>query len=173
VNHLIRSYRTRRSDDPFLHRLMTGHNLMDRRNKLLSYPLRKAAPYIKEALESDKLHVTLSGLGLAAYAAVPTFFGNVVLPMNLISSGFKPQPVLEGLSHYKVHVHIPTRSHWLEPMFSVKHGSSKAFKAGARVGGKVGGRIGARLIPGIGYGLLAYDVYDVVVNRSLWGFDLE
>lgn len=33
-------------------------------------------------------------------------------------------------------------------------------------------RFSARALPIIGWGLLAYDVYDVVVNRSLWGIDL-
>lgn len=44
-------------------------------------------------------------------------------------------------------------------------------KAGIKTGAKLGGRVGARLIPGIGWAMLAYDVYDISVNRSLWGFD--
>jgi len=35
----------------------------------------------------------------------------------------------------------------------------------------MGGRVAARLIPGVGWALLAYDVYDIAYNRSLWGFD--
>jgi len=50
---------------------------------------------------------------------------------------------------------------------------AKGGASGARVGAKLGGRIGGRLIPGVGWALLAYDVYDVAVNRRLWGFDLE
>jgi hypothetical protein len=50
---------------------------------------------------------------------------------------------------------------------------AKGSSRGARIGAKVGGRVGARLIPGIGWGMLAYDVYDVVHNQSLWGFDLD
>ena len=146
---------------------------MEKRNEILSYPLRKFGPHLLKGMEKGQsASTTLGSMALMAYAAAPTFAANVMLPVNLIGSGIKPQPVLEGLSHYIPHVHLPTRSYWLEPVFSVKHSSSKAFKAGARVGGKLGGRIGARLIPGIGYGLLAYDVYDVAVNRSLWGFDL-
>jgi hypothetical protein len=49
---------------------------------------------------------------------------------------------------------------------------AKGGASGARVGAKVGGRVGARLIPGLGWAMLAYDVYDISVNRSLWGFDL-
>jgi hypothetical protein len=49
---------------------------------------------------------------------------------------------------------------------------AKGASRGARVGAKLGGRIGGRLIPGVGWALLAYDVYDVAANRSLWGFKL-
>ncbi len=38
-------------------------------------------------------------------------------------------------------------------------------------GAKLGARVGGRLIPGVGWALLAYDVYDIAYNRSLWGFD--
>ena len=147
--------------------------LMDKRNEILSYPLRQFGPELLKGMEKGQsLPTTLGSMALMAYAAAPTFFGNVYLPMELISSGLRPQPVNRGLSHYIPHVHIPSRAYWLEPVFEVFHGSSKAYKTGAKVGGKLGGRIGARLIPGLGYGLLAYDVYDVAVNRSLWGFDL-
>ena len=148
-------------------------NVLEERNKILSYPLRTFGPELLKGMEKGQsAATTVSAMALMAYAAAPTFFGNIMLPANLISSGLRPQPVLEGLSHYIPHVHLPTRSYWLEPVFSVKHGASSAYKAGARVGGKIGGRIGARLIPGVGYALLAYDVYDIGVNRSLWGFDL-
>jgi len=147
---------------------------MDKRNEILSYPLRQFGPELLKQTEKGKpLHSTLSAMALMAYAAAPTFFGNMYLPVELISSGLRPHPVNLGLSHYIPHVHIPSRAYWLEPVFEVFHGSSKAYKTGAKVGGKLGGRIGARLIPGLGYGLLAYDVYDIAVNRSLWGFDLN
>ncbi len=44
-------------------------------------------------------------------------------------------------------------------------------KAGLKGGVKVGARVGGRLIPGVGWALLDYDVYDIAYNRSLWGFD--
>ncbi len=51
-------------------------------------------------------------------------------------------------------------------------GTQKAWqKAGAKAGVKLGARVGGRLIPGVGWALLAYDVYDIAYNRSLWGFD--
>ncbi len=141
-------------------------NLMEKRNELLSYPLRKGAPYLKEIIESDKPHVVIGGMALAAYAAAPTFFGNIVLPAELILSGLRPAPVVESISFVR---HSP----YVKPMFNVFHGASPAYKAGARVGGKIGGRIGARLIPGVGWAMLAYDVYDIAANQSLWGFDLS
>lgn len=49
--------------------------------------------------------------------------------------------------------------------------SPKIMKAGAKAGAKFGARVGGRLIPGVGWALLAYDVYDVAYNQSLWGFD--
>lgn len=58
-------------------------------------------------------------------------------------------------------------------MFSKGKVIASGASRGARIGAKVGGRVGARLIPGLGWGMLAYDVYDVVHNRSLWGFDLD
>ncbi len=44
-------------------------------------------------------------------------------------------------------------------------------KAGTKAGVKIGAKVGGRLIPGVGWALLAYDVYDIAYNRSLWGFD--
>lgn len=53
-------------------------------------------------------------------------------------------------------------------------GSKKAVAARAAMakGARIGGRIGTKLIPGIGWGLLAYDVYDLAVNRKLFGIQL-
>lgn len=57
-------------------------------------------------------------------------------------------------------------------MWPVSGKTRKAWqKAGTKAGVKVGARIGGRLIPGVGWALLAYDVYDIAYNRSLWGFD--
>ena len=134
---------------------------MDKRNEILSYPLRQFGPELLKQTEKGKpVHSTLSAMALMAYAAAPTFFGNMYLPVELISSGLRPHPVNLGLSHYIPHVHIPSRAYWLEPVFEVFHGSSKAYKTGAKVGGKLGGRIGARLIPGLA-------IYTRVYTRSI------
>ncbi len=38
--------------------------------------------------------------------------------------------------------------------------------------GRIGGKAATKLIPGIGWGLLAYDVYDLAVNGRLFGIQL-
>jgi hypothetical protein len=157
---------------PLIHRIMAGSNpsdLMDFRKRVLSYPLRKLGPSMRPSLEKGtdaSIMNQLAAMGVLAYAAAPVFTGNVLFPLKLIEMGFRPRPVLEGISYVK------TSLGWPMPVWNMFHGASPAYKAGAKVGGKVGARVGARLIPGIGYGLLAYDVYDLTVNRSLWGFDL-
>ena len=52
--------------------------------------------------------------------------------------------------------------------------SKKARRARALMskGGRIGGKVAFRAIPGLGYGLLAYDVYDLTVNQRLFGIDL-
>jgi len=57
--------------------------------------------------------------------------------------------------------------------------TSPAYKAGFRAAkrfgpraARVGGRIGTKLIPGVGWALLAYDVYDLVANKRLFGIEL-
>ncbi len=143
-------------------------SILDERNKWLSYPLRKFAPYGEELLEhyEDSVPGTVGTAILMAYAAAPTFLGNIVFPAQLISMGLRPQPIVESMQFVKG---LP----YVKPMWTVFHGASPAYKAGARVAGKVGGRVGARLIPGVGWALLAYDVYDIAHNQSLWGFDLS
>jgi len=134
----------------------------------LSYPLRHAAPELLRSIEKgskDSSVAQIAAMALLAYAATPVFLGNVLFPAKLIMMGYRPLPIFEGITYAR-------NSPYVKPLFNYFHGASPAYKAGARVGGKVGGRVAARLIPGVGYGLLAYDVYDITVNRSLWGFDL-
>jgi len=46
--------------------------------------------------------------------------------------------------------------------------ATRAMAKGARIGG----RIGTKLIPGLGWAMLAYDGYDLVANRRLFGVKL-
>jgi len=155
---------------------------LDRRNELLSWPLRKFAPYGKELTEyyEDNIPGTAATAILFVVASTPTFMGNILLPGKLISMGIRPQPIMEGISYVR---HSP----YPKPIYHMFHGATPAYKVGERigsklggktglkvglkVGGKIGGRVAARLIPGVGWALLAYDVYDIAYNRSLWGFD--
>lgn len=63
--------------------------------------------------------------------------------------------------------------------------SSKAFRMGENVGrtmfkgtryagrgARVGGRVAFKAIPGIGWGMLAYDAYDLLANKRLFGVKL-
>ena len=63
--------------------------------------------------------------------------------------------------------------------------SSRAFRMGETIGGtmmkgtryagraaKVGGRFAVKAIPGLGWSMLAYDVYDLAANRRLFGIQL-
>jgi len=156
---------------------------LDKRNEYLSWPLRKFAPHGKELLEryEDSLPGTIGTAILFAYAATPTFVGNILLPAKAISMGIRPQPIVESMYFVKG---LP----YIKPMWVVFHGATPAYKVGERIGaklggktglkvglkigGKIGGRVAARLIPGVGWAMLAYDVYDIAYNRSLWGFDL-
>jgi len=157
-------------------------SIFDERNKLLSWPLRKFSPYGKGLLEKyeESLPGTIGAAILFAYAATPTFVGNILLPAKLVSMGIRPHPIVESMHFVKG---LP----YVKPMWTVFHGATPAYKvgqkigekvggkvgirAGVRVGGRIGGRLAARLIPGVGWALLAYDVYDIAYNRSLWGFD--
>ncbi len=149
------------------------NSILDERNKLLSYPLRKFSPWFQEIIESDNPRVSLSGMALIAIAATPTFLGNIVLPGNMILMGLRPQPVVEGITYVKSAIGYPM------PVWNVLHGASPASKVGQRLGKriagkagvKIGARVAGRLIPGVGWALFAYDVYDIAYNRSLWGFD--
>lgn len=74
--------------------------------------------------------------------------------------------------------YVTLKSGFRMPSMTWSHFPSQATKLGTKLGGKVGaaklgGKIAGRFIPGVGWALLAYDAYDVLVNRSLWGFDLD
>ena len=122
-----------------------------------SAPLRKMIDERPEEISDDYLLATLA-------VAVPTLIVNTITPMLLIDAGKRGLPMHTGT--------VFGRFPW-ETMYEYTTKASKATRAGTRVGGKLGGRIAGRLIPGVGWAMLAYDVYDLTVNRSIWGFDLD
>ena len=54
--------------------------------------------------------------------------------------------------------------------------SSQAYRLGAKIGGRraahTAGRIAFRAVPGLGWAMLAYDVYDLIANDRLFGVNL-
>ncbi len=105
-----------------------------------------------------------------AIGASYTIGMNVAAPFSLIQAGVRG-------NRYFSHVDFVRHSPYPIPLFNYVTPGSAAEKFGAKLGGKLGAkklgaRVAGRLIPGLGWGLLAYDVYDIAVNRSLWGFDL-
>ncbi len=123
-----------------------------------------------DAAPSDADAVAFAIVGLYTAAA------NVYPAAALIHMGQLP-PMLF------THTTFKRFNPWLEPVFHYSRELSKAERIGAaaasrlgksvgtKAGAKLGARIGGRLIPGVGWALLAYDVYDIAFNQSLWGFD--
>jgi len=105
-----------------------------------------------------------------AVVAAYTAFANLMPAVGLIEMGVRGDRLFQGVSWVK---HYPEMTYAFKPIFHYSREASKAARLGARVGGKVGARVGGRLIPGVGWALLAYDVYDIAFNHSLWGFDLS
>lgn len=109
---------------------------------------------------------------LALYVAGWTAAFNLYPAAALIQAGVRGEKLF---SHTTFLRHSP----WPSPIFHYTQAASKAERIGGVVGKKVlgkagvklGARVGGRLIPGVGWALLAYDVYDIAFNQSLWGFD--
>ncbi len=97
---------------------------------------------------------------------------NLMPAVGLIHSGIRGERLFSHVSYVRFNP-------WAKPIFHYTQAASRAERIGGafgkkvlgKAGVKVGARVGGRLIPGVGWALLAYDVYDIVWNRSLWGFD--
>ena len=143
-------------------------NPIEFKHAIAGQPYRLARWAIGDKLDSESTDADAMVLGIgAAYTAAL----NVAGPAALIQSGFRGNRYFTGLSMGYSSLGYPM------PLFNYVTPGSAAEKFGAKLGGKVGAkklgaRVAGRLIPGLGWGLLAYDVYDIAVNRSLWGFDL-
>lgn len=59
-----------------------------------------------------------------------------------------------------------------QPVFLSGTAKGKLASTAIARGASIGGRIGARAIPGLGWAMLAYDVYDLVANQRLFGVQL-
>ncbi len=111
---------------------------------------------------------------------------NLFPAAGLIQAGYRGEQLFS-------HVTYARFNPWAKPIFHYTQAASKAERIGgaagkflystmwpnfsptrkvwAKAGVKAGAKVGGRLIPGVGWALLAYDVYDIAWNRSLWGFD--
>ena len=120
----------------------------------------------------DTEAANLGALLILGTGAAYTAAANLAAPFALIQSGVSGNRYFTGLSVGYSKLGYPM------PLFNYVTPASSATKLGAKLGGKVGaaklgGKLAGRLIPGVGWALLAYDVYDIAANRSLWGFDLS
>ncbi len=162
-------------------------NPLEIKHDIASIPLKF---FIKEKEDwnQNQAHFLVMAMLGGLTAAV-----NLMPAVGLIHSGIRGDRYLSHVSYVRFNP-------WAKPIFHYITPASKAERIGGRIGGsigkhlaiqtsnldkygkiwrkaglkggaKVGARIGGRLIPGVGWALLAYDVYDIAYNRSLWGFD--
>jgi len=143
-------------------------NLIDSKHQFTSIPL-KIVYQISSGVE-DRENMTpkteIAEIAMWTYAGTFTVTINAWPIIKLIDMGKRPLPIFERVSFVRHHP-------WVKPRFHYYHGSSTAYQIGERYGGKVGGKIAGRAIPLVGWAMLAYDVYDLIVNRSIWGFDID
>jgi len=66
------------------------------------------------------------------------------------------------------HIAWPTK----HPVFLPGSKQGQAALKSMRKGARIGGRVGFRAIPGLGWAMLAYDVYDLIANDRLFGVNL-
>jgi len=143
-------------------------NLIDAKHQFTSIPL-KIVYQISSGVEDRE---NMSSMTQVAEILMWTYAGTFTVTINawpaikLIDMGMRPLPIFERVTFVR-------NNPWVKPIFHYYHGSSDAYRFGARYGGRVGGKIASRLIPLAGWALVAYDVYDLIINRSIWGFDID
>jgi hypothetical protein len=115
----------------------------------------------------------------AIYLGGVTAVANLMPAATLIQSGYRGNRYFSHLSYAKSSIGFPMpRFNYITPASGAERigarvGARVGSRLGLQAGAKFGARVGGRLIPGVGWALLAYDVYDIAANRSLWGFDLS
>jgi len=142
-------------------------NLIKAKQDFTSIPL-KLAWQISRDIDRDKQtwKGELAEAGLWAYFGLGTISFNIYPAIKLIDLGSKGPRYMDVAFKF-------TRLGYPMPAFTWKALPSRATVLGERYGGRIGGKIAGRAIPFLGWAMVAYDVYDVVVNRSLWGFDFD
>ena len=132
-------------------------NPFEFKHSITGVPYRLSRHIVGDTIDNDEEALTLIMGGLYTYVA------NIITPLMMIDAGYK------GLPRHTATIF--GKYPW-DTMYEYTTKASKATSLGTKYGGKVGGKLAGRLIPGVGWAMVAYDVYDVTVNRSLWGFDL-
>jgi len=121
----------------------------------------------------DEGNAPLAHLGIQ----MGNFVAHVAGPLYLTSMG-KPHIMsyaYKGLDPMKVGLRTAMkdrRAFQIASSPAYQLGSKAGKKLGLKTGARVAGRVGARLVPGLGWAMLAYDVYDLVANQRLFGVEL-
>jgi hypothetical protein len=162
-------------------------NPLEFKHDITSRPLK----WLFDELSDSDSPPTDAELLVLGYVGFMTAGANLFPALGLIEAGVRGDTLFS-------HVTYKRFNPWVEPVFHYTQAASKAERIGGVVGGavlgalhkpaphflykapkgawvkagaKAGAKVGGRLIPGVGWALLAYDVYDVAFNHSLWGFD--
>lgn len=112
--------------------------------------------------------MAVQSVNMVAYVAGPLWLTTLNRP-NVMSYAYK------GMDPMKVGFTTAMKDRRTfqrvsSPAYQLGKGAGK--KLGMKTGAKVAGRIGARLVPGLGWAMLAYDAYDLVANKRLFGVEL-
>ena len=149
-------------------------NPLERKHDLLGRPLKE---WVRRMGPSEDW--TDESVLTAIYLGGVTAVANLMPAATLIQSGYRGNRYFSHLSYAKSSIGFPMpRFNYITPASGAERigarvGARVGSRLGLQAGAKVGARIGGRLIPGVGWALLAYDIYDIAANRSLWGFDLD
>lgn len=184
---MLRSFRHIDDEQTPLDLIMNHSNPLEYKHRIAGQPYRLARRLVGplSRLDDEELddNAQFWGFATLALGAAYTVGLNIAAPFSLITSGYRGNRYFSHLSIGYSSLGYPM------PRFNYVTPFSAAERTGARIGGRVGARagtragvlagaklgakVGGRLIPGVGWALLAYDVYDIAANRSLWGFDLS
>jgi len=137
-----------------------------------SYDRARADPSELEG-RAGGIHFGIQMGNLLAHVSMPVILTRMSNP-HIMSYAY------EGLDAAKFGTAAAVRS---RKEFQIA--SSRAFRMGETVGtfatkgtrfagkgARLGGKFAVKAVPGLGWGMLAYDVYDLAANRRLFGIQL-
>ena len=137
-----------------------------------SYDRARAEPSELEG-RAGGIHFGIQMGNLLAHVSMPLILTRMSNP-HIMSYAY------EGLDAAKFGTAAAVRS---RKEFQIA--SSRAFRMGESIGGyamkgtkyagrgaRLGGKMAVKAVPGLGWSMLAYDVYDLAANRRLFGIQL-